>query len=54
MKHDVFISYKSELIGLVEKFANNLENQIIDGHQIRCWYAPRNLDEGATEDDFDD
>lgn len=54
MKHDVFISYKSELIGLVEKFANNLENQVVDGHQIRCWYAPRNLDEGATEDDFDE
>jgi TPR repeat protein len=54
MKHDVFISYKSELIGLVEKFVNNLEQQYIDGHQIHCWYAPRDLDENATQDDFDD
>lgn len=36
MKHDVYISYKSELIELVEKFANNLENQIVNGNQIRC------------------
>lgn len=54
MKHDVFISYKSELIELVELFAENLEQKVINGHQVRCWYAPRNLDEGATQDDFDD
>lgn len=54
MKYDVFISYKSELISLVEQFVNIIEQKRIDGHQISCWYAPRNLDEGATVDDFDD
>ena len=54
MGHDVFISYKSELIGLVEQFVSVLEQQYIDGHRVHCWYAPRDLDENATQSDFDD
>lgn len=40
---DVFISYSSKDTDLVETIVNELE-----AHQIRCWYAPRNLDKSMS------
>ncbi len=49
MRYDVFISYKSQSINVVKAIAHILEN---DG--IRCWYAPRDLDNHSAGKDFDD
>ena len=49
MKYDVFISYKSQSINVVKAIVHILEN---DG--IRCWYAPRDLDNHSAGKDFDD
>lgn len=49
MKYDVFISYKSQSINVVKAIAHVLENE-----NIRCWYAPRDLDNQAAGKDYDD
>ena len=49
MKHDIFISYKSESINTVMALAHALESA-----GIRCWYAPRNLDNSGAGKDYDD
>ena len=49
MKRDVFISYKSSSLPLVEKLAELLEH-----NNILCWYAPRNLNEDGLGKEFDD
>lgn len=49
MKYDVFISYKSQSINIVKAIAHVLENE-----NIRCWYAPRDLDYQSAGKDFDD
>lgn len=49
MAHDIFISYKSQYVGIVKAIAHVLES---DG--IRCWYAPRDLDQGRSGYDYDD
>ena len=49
MKYDVFISYKSQSINVVKAIAHVLENE-----NIRCWYAPRDLDNQSAGKDYDD
>ena len=49
MKHDVFISYKSEDIALTKLIAHALQAE-----NISAWYAPKNLDNSASRKDFDD
>lgn len=49
MKYDVFISYKSQSINVVKAIVHVLENE-----NIRCWYAPRDLDNQAAGKDYDD
>lgn len=49
MKYDVFISYKSQSINVVKAIAHVLESE-----NIRCWYAPRDLDNQSAGKDYDD
>lgn len=49
MKYDVFISYKSQSINVVKAIVHVLENE-----DIRCWYAPRDLDSHSAGKDYDD
>lgn len=49
MKHDIFISYKSEDIAITKAIAH-----ILEAENIFCWYAPRNLDNQAVGKDYDD
>ena len=49
MNYDVFISYKSQSINVVKAIAHVLESE-----SIRCWYAPRDLDNQAAGKDYDD
>ena len=49
MKYDVFISYKSQSINVVKAIAHILEDE-----NIRCWYAPRDLDNQSAGKDYDD
>lgn len=49
MKYDIFISYKSESVNVVMALAHLLES-----NGIRCWYAPRNLDNSGAGKDYDD
>ena len=49
MKREVFISYNSTSFPLVEKLAELLEQ-----HDIYCWYAPRNLNKDGLGLEFDD
>lgn len=49
MKHDIFISYKSEDIAITKAIAH-----ILQAENIFCWYAPRNLDNQAVGKDYDD
>lgn len=48
-KYDVFISYKSETIKVVEAIVNVLEHE-----KIKCWYAPRDLDNSADGSSYAD
>lgn len=49
MKHDIFISYKSQDIAVTKAIAHIMESE-----DIYCWYAPRNLDNQAAGKDYDD
>lgn len=49
MKYDIFISYKSEYISIVKALSHTLENE-----GVRCWYAPRDLDNNRAGSDYDD
>lgn len=49
MKHDIFISYKSQDIAVTKAIAHIMESE-----DIICWYAPRNLDNQAAGKDYDD
>lgn len=49
MKHDIFISYKSQDIAITKAIAHIMESE-----DIFCWYAPRNLDNQAAGKDYDD
>lgn len=49
MKYDVFISYKSQSINVVKAIVHVLESD-----NIRCWYAPRDLDNQSAGKDYDD
>lgn len=49
MKHDIFISYKSQDIAVTKAIAH-----IMKLEDIFCWYAPRNLDNQAAGKDYDD
>lgn len=49
MKRDVFISYKSEYLPVVEQLA-----KLFEENDILCWYAPRNLNEDGLGKEFDD
>ena len=49
MKRDVFISYKSTSLPLVEKLA-----KVFQDNDITCWYAPRDLNEAGLGLEFDD
>lgn len=46
---DVFISYNHLSIEIVETIAKQLENE-----HIKCWYAPRNLDNEGAGEQYDD
>lgn len=47
--HDVFISYKSQYVDIVKAISHVLEEE-----NIRCWYAPRDLDSRSAGVDYDD
>lgn len=49
MKYDVFISYKSQSINVVNAIVHVLEQE-----GILCWYAPRNLDDNAVGKNYAD
>lgn len=49
MKHDVFISYKSQDIQITKALVHFMERE-----GISCWYAPRNLDINDAGKDYDD
>lgn len=49
MACDVFISYKSETIDIVNAIVHSLEAE-----GIRCWYAPRDLERTYTESYYSD
>lgn len=49
MKHDIFISYKSQDIAITKAIAH-----IMEAENIFCWYAPRNLDNQEVGKDYDD
>ena len=48
MSFDVFISYNHLSINIVEHIAKRLEPE------IKCWYAPRNLDDDGAGEMYDD
>ena len=49
MNYDVFISYKSQSINVVNAIVHVLEQE-----GILCWYAPRNLDDNAVGKNYAD
>lgn len=49
MKYDVFISYKSQYIDVVKAVCHILEEE-----NIRCWFAPRDLDKTNAGRNYDD
>lgn len=49
MKYDVFISYKSQYIDVVKAVCHILEEE-----NIRCWFAPRDLDKTNAGKNYDD
>ncbi len=49
MNYDVFISYKSQSINVVKAI-----DHVLKSENIRCWYAPRDLDNQSAGKDYDD
>ncbi len=49
MQYDVFISYKSQYVKIVNAVVHLLEEE-----GIKCWYAPRDLDNKGAGKDYDD
>lgn len=49
MEYEVFISYKSIYVDIVKAICHVMESE-----NIRCWYAPRDLDMSSGGYDFDD
>ena len=49
MSHDLFISHESDSLPFVEEVA-----KVFESNGVRCWYAPRDLDQSSAGKEYDD
>ena len=49
MSHHLFLSHESSSLPFVEKLA-----EMFEGNGVRCWYAPRDLDQSGAGKEYDD